>query len=83
MWKQVLIDIHFNREMTMRHVTTKLKPQLADHITSWKNYVQVSCNMYSITLRLSVLSFIIAVTAFRDGPADQGGRLVPHHTVGV
>ncbi len=30
-----------NREMAMRHVTTKLKPQLVDHIASWKNYVQV------------------------------------------
>eukprot|EP01032_Pedospumella_encystans_P014650 gene14650-16807_t len=31
----------FYREMAMRHVTTKLKPQLADHIASWKNYVQL------------------------------------------
>lgn len=33
--------------MSMRHATTKLKPQLADHIDSWKNYVKVdiiSCN---------------------------------------
>jgi translation initiation factor 3 subunit L len=27
--------------MTIRHVTTKLKPQLSDHIASWKNYVQL------------------------------------------
>ena len=26
----------------MRHVTTKLKPQVADHISSWRNYVNVS-----------------------------------------
>lgn len=27
--------------MTIRHVTTKLKPQLADHIASWSNYVKL------------------------------------------
>eukprot|EP01031_Cornospumella_fuschlensis_P042365 gene42365-51743_t len=26
------------REMAMRHMTTKLKPQLADHLASWQNY---------------------------------------------
>lgn len=26
----------------MRHVTTKLKPQVADHINSWRNYVKVT-----------------------------------------
>mmetsp|Transcript_4086 Transcript_4086/g.6707 ORF Transcript_4086/g.6707 Transcript_4086/m.6707 type:complete len:455 (-) Transcript_4086:115-1479(-) len=27
--------------MAMRHITTKLKPQVADHIDSWANYVQL------------------------------------------
>lgn len=26
------------REMTTRHITTKLKPQLIDHLNSWSNY---------------------------------------------
>lgn len=35
----------------MRHMTTKLKPQVADHIASWRNYVNVS---YILSLRTSV-----------------------------
>ncbi|KAJ1425462.1 RNA polymerase I-associated factor PAF67-domain-containing protein [Ochromonadaceae sp. CCMP2298] len=31
----------FYREMAMRHVTTRLKPQVADHISSWANYVKL------------------------------------------
>jgi translation initiation factor 3 subunit L len=31
----------FYKEMTFRHITTKLKPQLADHISSWANYVKL------------------------------------------
>lgn len=30
------------REMAMRHITVKLKPQLNDHINSWTNYKKVS-----------------------------------------
>ncbi len=29
------------REMAMRHITVKLKPQLSDHINSWSNYKKV------------------------------------------
>ena len=32
--------------MAMRHITTKLKPQLADHINSWNNYVKVNMLTY-------------------------------------
>jgi len=31
----------FYKEMTFRHITTKLKPQLNDHISSWANYVKL------------------------------------------
>lgn len=38
---KVLIPLSPFREMAMRHVTTKLKPQVADHINSWRNYVKL------------------------------------------
>lgn len=31
----------FYKEMAFRHVTTKLKPKLEDHISSWENYVKL------------------------------------------
>ena len=40
-------------EMTMRHITTKLKPQLSDHIDSWKNYVKVCVCYCCVTVAWS------------------------------
>lgn len=38
------------REMTIRHVTVKLKPQLADHLNSWANYKKVRFHSFPFIL---------------------------------
>lgn len=35
----------FYKEMTIRHLFTKLKPQLQDHVTAWNNYKKLFNNL--------------------------------------
>ena len=38
----------FYKEMTIRHLFTKLKPQLQDHVRAWNNYKQLFNNLLTI-----------------------------------
>lgn len=45
------------REMTIRHVTVKLKPQLNDHLNSWSNYKKVRTETVNFLFCFSYLIF--------------------------
>jgi hypothetical protein len=45
-------------EMAMRHLTTRYKPHLSDHLNSWENYKNVSGLVSTVWVAFSQTAFI-------------------------